>query len=76
MGVPEADDNWVSTSSFQQQKDKEILNDNKETIGHIFVEITIKGQTIIEFGNVTPRCEAYSEICSNSSNHEVTFISN
>ena len=39
-------------------------------------EITIKGQTIRDVGNVTPRCDAYSEICNNNSNHEVTFISN
>ena len=46
MGVPEANDNWVSISSFQQQKEKEILNDNKEAIGHKLEEITIRGQTI------------------------------
>ena len=46
MGVPEADDNWVSTSSFQQQKEKEILNDNKEAIGHKLEEITIRGQPL------------------------------
>ena len=66
MVLPEADDNWISTSSFQQQKEKEILNNNKEAIGHKLEEITIRGQTIRDVGNVTPRCEAYSEICNSS----------
>ena len=35
--------------------------------------ITIRGQTIRDVGNVTPRCEAYSEICNSSSNHEAFY---